>query len=221
MNVPVHKVAGLCHASDELLEDNAEHERLHPQPAREEDPFRRSKTHSWPATAWASPLGLLNGPGIVTQAKSATGSTAIAPRDLGNMVSRLVPGAFESAFWLVHSTVLPELWSLVLGTTPLLVADYSKSPVGTLLGRPVVVSESAKDYNTAGDIMLVAPEGYGLVVKSSGLRTDTTIAFGFDAGLQSFRATMRIGGQPLLSAPVARKNGGSTQGHVVALAARS
>jgi HK97 family phage major capsid protein len=220
VNVVVHKVAGLCHASDELLEDAPNmNGYILGQLAKK---IRFTVEDALVAgDGVGQPLGLLNGPGIVTQAKSATGSTAIAPRDLGNMVSRLVPGAFESAFWLVHGTVLPELWSLVLGNTPLLVADYSKSPVGTLLGRPVVVSESAKAYNTPGDIMLVAPEGYGLVVKSSGLRTDTTVAFGFDAGLQSFRATMRIGGQPLLSAPVARKNGSSTQSHVVALAARS
>ncbi len=167
------------------------------------------------------PLGLLKGPGLVEQAKSATGATAIAPRDLGNMVSRLVPGAFANAFWLIHDTVLPELMSLVVGTTPLFLPDFTKSIPMTLLGRPVVVSESSSSWNVSGDIALVAPEGYGLVVKSSGLRTDTTIAFGFDAGLQSFRATMRIGGQPLLSAPVARKNGGFTQSHVVTLAVRS
>lgn len=220
VNIPVAKVAGLVHASDELLEDNPNMNgyilRLLAKKIRfvVEDAIVAGD-------GVGKPLGLLSAPSLVTQAKSATGSTALAPRDVANMVSRLVPGAFDNAFWLVHDTVLPELWSLVLGTTPLLVADYSKSPVGTLFGKPVVVSESCSTYNTAGDIMLVAPEGYGLAIKSSGLKTDTTIAFAFDAGLQSFRATMRIGGTPLLSAAVARKNGTSTQSHVVALAARS
>jgi HK97 family phage major capsid protein len=220
VNITVRKVAGLVHASEELLEDHPGMSsyilRLLARKIRftVEDSLVNGD-------AVGKPLGLLNGPATILQAKSATGATAIAPRDLGNMVSRLVPGAFENAFWLVHSSVLPELWALVLGSTPLLVADYSKSPVGTLFGKPVVVSESCSTYNTAGDIALVAPEGYGLVIKSSGLKTDTTLAFGFDANLQSFRATMRLGGQPLLSAAVARKNGGLTQGHVVTLAARS
>lgn len=220
VSVPVRKIAGLCSASDELLEDSPGMNNYILRLLAKKIRFVLEDALV-AGDGVGKPLGLLNGPATILQAKSATGSTAIAPRDVTNMVTRLVPGGFENAFWLVHDTVLPELWALVLGTTPLLVADYSKSPVGTLLGKPVVVSESCPTYNTAGDIMLVDPAGYALAVKSSGLRQDTTIAFAFDQGLQSFRATMRVGGQPLLSAAVARKNGGSTQGHVVTLAARS
>ena len=221
VNITINKVAGLVHATDELLEDNPNMDSYLTRVLARKIRFVVEDAIVAGDGVGGKPKGLLNGPATITQAKSATGSSAIAPRDLGNMVSRLVEGGFDNAFWLCHSSVLPELWSLVLGTTPLLVADYSKSPVGTLLGKPVVLSEACKDYNTPGDIMLVAPEGYGLALKSSGLKQDTTIAFGFDAGLKSFRATMRLGGTPLLSAAVARKNGSSTLGHVIALAARS
>ncbi|MEI8320087.1 MAG: phage major capsid protein, partial [Planctomycetia bacterium] len=108
-----------------------------------------------------------------------------------------------------------------IGQAPVLVPDFSKSPFGTLLGRPVFTSEACSDYNTAGDIFLVSPDGYGLAVKSAGVRTDTSIHFGFDAGLRSFRATMRIGGTPLLSAPVARLNGTNTMSHIVCMGVRS
>jgi HK97 family phage major capsid protein len=169
----------------------------------------------------AKPLGFLNAPALITQVKSATGSTSIAALDVANMVSRMVPGSFGNAFWLCHTSVLPKLWTLTLGQQPILAPDFSKSPLGTLLGRPVFTSEFCSDYNTAGDIFLVSPDGYGLAVKSSGLRTDTSIHFGFDQGLQSFRATLRIGGTPLLSTPVARKSGTSTQSHLICLGVRA
>ncbi len=217
VNCVVHKVAGLCHASDELLEDNANmNGYILGQLAKK---IRFEVEDALVAgDGVAKPLGILAGPGKIV-VDNAT--TVLDPKDIGNMVARLLPGTFESSFWLVHSTALPHLWNLAVGTTPVLVPDYTKSPYGTIMGRPVVVSESCSDYNTVGDIALVAPEGYALVVKSSGLRTDTTIAFGFDASLQSFRATMRLGGQPLLSAPVARKNGSTTLGHTIILDVRS
>jgi len=43
----------------------------------------------------------------------------------------------------------------------------------------------------------------------------------FDQGVTSFRWTLRLGGQPWLSAPIARKNGSNTLSPFVALATRS
>jgi HK97 family phage major capsid protein len=220
VTINLNKVAGLVHLSDELIEDN---------PATGAYALRilgrkiRSVVEEAlvAGSGLAKPLGFLNAPALVTQVKSATGSTNIAAADLTNMASRMVPGSFGNAFWLCHSSVLSKLWTLVLGQQPILAPDFSKSPFGTLLGRPVFTSEFCSDYNTAGDIFLVSPDGYGLAVKSSGVRTDTSIHFGFDQGLQSFRATLRIGGTPLLSTPVARKNGTSTQSHLICLGVRA
>jgi HK97 family phage major capsid protein len=104
---------------------------------------------------------------------------------------------------------------------PIFVSDFRQSPYGTILGRPVFVSEYAQDYNTDGDIMLVSPDGYVVAVKSGGISTAASIHFAFDQGLQSFRATMRVGGGPLASAAVSRKNGSTTLSHVITLQARS
>lgn len=42
----------------------------------------------------------------------------------------------------------------------------------------------------------------------------------FDQDLVAFKWTLRVGGQPWLQAPVARKSGGNTLSHFVVLAAR-
>jgi HK97 family phage major capsid protein len=213
VNVPLYKLAGLCHASDELLEDSPGMNNYILGKIATQIRFKLEDSLV-AGTGSAQPLGILAGPGKIV-VDNAT--TVLDPKDIGNMVARLLPGHFETSFFLLHSTVLPHLWNLTIGTTPILVPDYTKSPYGTIMGRPVVVSEACSDYNTVGDFALVSSGGYALAVKSSGLRQDTTLALGFDVGLQSFRATLRVGGTPLLSAPVARKNGSTTLGHTIIL----
>ena len=119
--------------------------------------------------------------------------------------------------------MLPQLWQMLLGTIPIFATDYTKSPYGTLLGRPIHVTEYAADLTsntsnaTSFDLMLVNPDGYILAVKSGGVQSASSIHFGFDAGLQSFRATMRVGGQALLSAAVTRANGSDTLSDAVGI----
>lgn len=220
VTVNLFKASAFVHLSDELLEDS-------PAIGAHVARVMAAKANALLEEAvvagngQAKPLGFLSAPSLVTQAKSATGSTAITATDLGNMVGRLIPGAFASAFWVVHSSVLAKLWGITVGQMPVVTQDYTKSPYGTLLGRPIYVSEFAKDYNTVGDIMLVSPAGYALAVKAGGARFASSIHFAFDQGLQSFRLTMRVGGTPMLSAPTTRKNGSDTQSHLIALAVRS
>lgn len=220
VTVNLHKVGALVHLSDELVED---------APAIQSHVTRKvaqaiaAKVNEaiLNGDGLAKPLGLLQAPGLVTQAKSASGSTAIAAKDPANMIARMVPEGFNSSFWLCHNTVLPYLWTLTLGQMPIYAQDFRVSPYGALLGRPLFVSEFCQDYNTAGDIMLVSPDGYAVAIKAGGIQTAASIHFAFDQGLQSFRATLRVGGTPLASGTVARKNGSSTLSHIVALAARS
>lgn len=164
----------------------------------------------------AKPLGLLNAPGLVTQAKSGATLAAV---DLANMLSRVAN--INDSFWLVHSTFLPKVWTLTLGQMPIFVSDFRQSPYGTILGRPVFVSEYAQDYNTKGDVMLVSPSGYLLAVKSGGIQSAASIHFGFSQEIQSYRWSMRIGGTPIATAAQARKNGSTTLGHIITLEVRS
>ncbi len=175
-------------------------------------------------TGVAQPLGLKNAPGKITQAKSTAGVTSLQARDVLNMLSRLPTGAQRGAFWLCHNSVLPEIHALTFGTasTPLFTPDFRSSPAGKLLGLDIVSTEYCQSVNAAaGDIYLVAPSGYLLAVHSSGLRTAASIHMAFAQDLSSFRATYRVGGTPLASAPISRKNGALTLSHIIDLAVRS
>jgi HK97 family phage major capsid protein len=169
-------------------------------------------------TGVAKPLGLLSAPGLITQAKSTSTLAAI---DLAAMLSRLLPQAVGDSFWLMHSSVLPKIWTLVLSNMPVYATDFRQSPYGTLLGRPVFTSEFCSDYNTLGDLFLVSPSGYLLAVKAGGVSTAASLHWAFSQDVSSFRCTMRVGGTPLASAATARKNGTTTLGHIVAMGVRS
>jgi HK97 family phage major capsid protein len=217
VTVNLYKVGVLAHLSDELVAD---------APAVQSHVTRKiaaaiaAKVNEALVSGdgIAKPLGLLNAPGAVTQVKS---TTVLAAVDLANMLSRMVPESVNSSFWLVHSSALPKIWTLVLGQMPIYAQDFRQSPYGALLGRPIFISEFCSDYNTVGDIFLVSPDGYALAVKSGGVTSAASIHFAFDQGLQSFRATMRIGGTPLASGAIARKNGSTTLSHIINMGVRS
>lgn len=92
------------------------------------------------------PLGCMNGTTTVTVAKESGQATqTLLAQNLAKMISRLPPGSFASAVWIVNNDVLPALFTLTLGNYPIYlpvginVGGIQVSPYGTLLGRPVFV----------------------------------------------------------------------------------
>jgi HK97 family phage major capsid protein len=217
LTVTLSKVGAMVQLSDELAADSAA---VQSHVLRKTADAITSKVNEALVfgNGVAKPLGLNNAPGLVTQAKSGATLAAV---DLASMLSRMVPSSVNNCFWLVHSSVLPKVWTLTLGQMPIFVSDFRQSPYGTILGRPVFVTEYCSDYNTLGDIVLCSPDGYVLAVKAGGVQTAASIHFAFNQDIQSFRAIMRVGGQPLAKAAIARKNGSTTLSHVVNLQVRS
>ena len=222
VNIPLRKVASLVHLSDEMTEDS-------PAIASYIAKKMGQKLASLVSQAIVSgdgvgkPQGLTNAPSYVQVTR--TTAHKIKAEDVTNMVARLRPGGFGKAFWLTHSSRPPAAlddgarW--LDRTIPIFATDYTKSPFGTLLGRPIHVTEYASDLVTGTsnattfDLLLVNPDGYAIAVKSGGVQTAATIAFAFDQSLQSFRATMRVGGQALLSAAITRASGSDTLSDIV------
>ena len=101
------------------------------------------------------------------------------------------------------------------------VAGLQQAPGGFLLGLPIKWSEHAETLGTKGDLQLVAPKGYYGISRAAGIQFASSIHLFFDYGMQAFRWTFRIGGQPYLSAPVAPAKGSNTKSHFVVLETRS
>ncbi|MDN8617866.1 phage major capsid protein [Variovorax ginsengisoli] len=176
-----------------------------------------------------TPLGAFfaQSPAFVTVSKeSAQATLTLKPENIAKMVSRLLPGSYGKAVWLMNNDALPYLWTLNTNGNQLYLpygggqGTFQGSPYGGLMGRPVMVTQHAKSFTSLGDLMLVDLSQYQTITKSSGIETATSMHLYFDADAVAFRSTFRVDGQPKMAAPVNPANGSNTLSPFVQLEAR-
>ena len=173
------------------------------------------------------PQGALSGKALVTIAKdSGQATNTLTPTNLANMIAALPPGSFKKAVWIVNNSVLPSLFTLTLGNYPIYlplgggVAAFKGSPYGTLLGRPVYVSQHASAFSSQGDVLLVDLTYYQTITKVGGMETATSMHLYFDADATAFRTIFRMDGQPKIAAPILPAKGSAALSPFVQLGAR-
>jgi HK97 family phage major capsid protein len=214
VNVLLVKVPALVHVSDDLIADSPGYAR-YVWAAMGRKIRNAVEAFIVSGTGQDQPLGLLNSPALVTVSKEAAQSAStIVAANVSKMIARLLPRSFPQAIWIAHTSALPQVAGLGAG----IFNPSGNGPYGTILGRPLYVSEAANVLGQVGDLCLVDPTGYFYAVR--GPSNSATTEFAFDQGLSSFRASLRMGGVPLLSAPVTRRIGTDTLSHVVVLEAR-
>jgi HK97 family phage major capsid protein len=173
------------------------------------------------------PVGALNAGATVTVAKESGQTTqTLVAQNLAKMIARLPTGSFANAVWIVNNDVLPALFTLTLGNYPIYlptglnVGSIQVSPYGTLLGRPVFVSQHANTFSAQGDILLVDLKYYQTITKSGGMQTATSMHLYFDADLTAFRTTFRMDGQSKIATAIAPAKGSTTMSPFIQLGAR-
>lgn len=173
------------------------------------------------------PIGALAAGATVTVAKESGQATqTLQAQNLAKMIARLPTGSFANAVWIVNNDVLPALFTLTLGNYPIYlpmgmnVGGIQTSPYGTLLGRPVFVSQHANTFSSQGDILLVDLKYYQTITKAGGMQTATSMHLYFDADLTAFRTTFRMDGQAKIVAPISPAKGSTTMSPFIQLGAR-
>ncbi|MDD5367466.1 MAG: phage major capsid protein [Anaerolineaceae bacterium] len=175
-------------------------------------------------TGAGQPLGYMKSGALVSVAKklNQTADTLVA-ENIAGMYARIL-GA-SGAAWYINQDALPQLMTMTLGnqlvwTPPS--TGLQNAPGGLLLGRPVRFSEQCETLGDKGDIHLVnLKAGYYAITSEGGVQFASSMHLYFDYGLQAFRWTFRMNGQPFLSAPVSPAKGSSTRSHFVTLDARA
>lgn len=225
--VKLKKLAALVPVTEELMQD---------APAMADWlPRKLAEAVAWKASAAilrgtgaGQPLGIVGSGGVVTVLKD-TGQIAgtLSATNLCNMVSRLPPGSYPRAVWLISNDTLPALWTLTLGNVPIYMAPsqdeaaFRRAPYGTLLGRPIIVTQHASPFSSAGDVQLHDFSYYQAITKAGGMRMATSMHLYFDADAQAFRLSFRIDGLPAITAPITPANGSTaTLSPFVVLGAR-
>ena len=219
----LHELYAFVTATDELLQDAP---RLNNRLTRKSGEAIRYKANEAivNGTGVGQPLGWFVSAAKVTVAKESSQAAAtVLAQNVAKMFARCIdPG---KGIWYINQDVLPQLLTMTLGDKPIWIpptATIQDAPAGGyLFGRPVKLLENCQTLGTEGDIQFVNPSGYYAITKTTEPEFASSIHLFFDYGLQAFRCTFRVNGQPFLSAPVSPAKGNTTRSHFIMLATRS
>lgn len=184
-------------------------------------------------TGSGMPLGIMQAPCKVQVAKESSQTAAtLHGRNVLKMMARMPARSYGRSVWLINQDCLPQVAGLSLDVTK---ADgtaagagilymqpqglANQSAFGSILGRPIVVTEACQTVGTEGDIILADMTKYLSVVKGS-MKTDVSMHLWFDQAINAYRFILRMNGQPWLSSAIARKNGSNTLSHFITLQTR-
>jgi HK97 family phage major capsid protein len=220
------KLMALVPVTDELLQDTTALGSYLPKKVGLSIRWKANEAILW-GTGGPQPQGALNSGASITVAKESGQSTlTLQPMNLAKMVARLPAGSYPNAVWVMNNDVLPYLFTLNNNNQIYYlpygggVGAFQGSPYGTLLGRPIIVSQHAKSFTNAGDVNLLDLSYYQAITKAEGVQIDTSMHLYFDADAMAFRTIFRMDGQSKLSAAVSPANGSNTLSPFVQLGAR-
>ena len=223
--VRLEKIYAFVNASDEMLEDAP---RLTNRLTRKAPEAIRFKVDEAMVNGNGSgkPLGWTVSGAMITVAKeSGQAADTIVAENIAKMYQRQFPEALLGSMWFCNQDVFSELTNMTLGGRIVYTSPQTGivgAPAGTLFGLPIRFSQHAKTLGDFGDIQLVnLNRGYYSTNKAGGIKFATSIHLYFDYDVMSFRWTVRVGGRPYLSAPIAPQFGSNTNSHFIGLAARA
>lgn len=232
LQIRVQRLTALVPVTEELLEDAPAMSSYITGKAGEKLTFKVNDAII-NGTGAGQPLGIMNAPVKVAVAKgSSQVKETVHSSNIAAMIGRMPQGSFGRSTWLCNQDVIPQI--LQLGFPILTVAGaasgggamylppngLANAPAyGTLMGRPIFVTEACATLGTEGDIILADMSRYLAVVKG-GIRSDVSMHLWFDQNTTAFRFVLRMNGQPWMSSAISRAHGSNTLSHFVTIAVR-
>lgn len=221
----LHKLVGLCYATDELLEDQVAMGSIMTEAFAEEFAFKLDDA-IFRGDGAGKPLGILSSGAVVSQA--AEGGQAvdtIVSQNVIKMYSRLWPRSRANAVWLANIEIFPQLAQMKLdvgtGGAPVYLPanGLAGQPFDTLMGLPLLFIEQASAIGDVGDIALVDLSQY-LAIDKGGVQAASSIHVRFQYDESVFRFVYRVDGQPIWNSALTPYKGAGTLSPFITLAAR-
>jgi HK97 family phage major capsid protein len=217
IDLKLKKVAALCYATDEILEDVTYMAAwLNAQVPNElrflvEDSFINGD-------GVAKPLGILASPALVSATR--LDANKIQTVDVLGMWARRLVG-MNDYVWLANQNITPQLMTMTVGQMPVYLppGGLSGSQYGSLFGRPVIETEYSPALGSVGDLLLASPSAYAAIDKGGAVQAAQSIHVQFVSDQTAFRFVYRVDGQPLLNSAITPFKGTDTHSAFVALAA--
>lgn len=170
------------------------------------------------------PMGVQNGPGVVTTTRAGTSTNTIVYDDIVKMYAHMYPASMRNSRWVASIDTFPQLAELSFtpagGSSPVPVMLWQMNavgtPVATLLGRPIDFTEKIPSLGSTGDLMLVDFSQY-LIGDRQAMSLESSNDYLFGTDKTAFRLLSRIDGQPWLRSAITPHNGGATLSPYVVL----
>lgn len=160
------------------------------------------------------PLGVLNSPALYSQSRDT--ATTFKFVDVANMMSHFLMTSWTKGCWIMHPSVLPQLFQLADSTNGRLIwmsqlgtkgeGGLAQSMPLTLVGLPIYFTEKVPKLGTAGDVSLVDLSKY-IVGDRMAIQIETSPHVLFLNNQMVWRIIARWDGQPWLDQPVTLADG--------------
>ena len=199
-----NKLAGHTQASDELLADSAA-----PLEAVLRRLFGRAITriedyYFINGNGVGQPLGILESDALIASARGTAND--VTYDDICDMWARLPAWSMGSATWFVSQRALSEFMQMEDGAGnnvffPQESGGAKQNVMGSVFGRPLVVTEMLPDIGTQGDVLL-ADLSYYLIGDRQATTIQSSIHYAFVNDLTTWRFVHRVDGQPWIEDPI-------------------
>lgn len=178
-------------------------------------------------TGVGAPLGALaaaNTALLVINGRGGQLASTVVWENIIDMYARMLPQSVNSAVWVASPDTFAQLATMALsvgtGGSAIWLTDGRNTPVLTLLGRPVIMSEKAPAaLGTQGDLSFV-DFGMYLIGDYQTMTIDSSPHVKFTSDKTSFRAIARNDGRPWLQSPLTPHNNSATLSPFIQLATR-
>ena len=173
----------------------------------------------------AKPVGFLNQPPTVTQAKEqGQAADTVLWENLSRMYSIMWSRGKARGIWLYNWEVGPEFDRMQRSGAqdePVRFVDYGPRGLLRIKGRPAVETEYCEALGDKGDLVFWDPSQYVVIVGSVNQAMSTHLYF--DTDETAFRLTYRIDGKPgwITSMTPFKGSANARHGSAVALADRA
>lgn len=218
IEVKVNKLTGLLYLSDEIMEDASFLEGEVSDLFMKEFAFK-TQDLIWRGSGAGEPLGILNSPALVTQAKvtSQTADTINATN-----ISYMKVRASGNAEFYANRDTIPQLDALFKTSGDMESKLFTQTSIntGTLDGIPITFLEQCDTLGDKGDISLIDFGAY-ITATKGGVKKAESMHLKFDYGQKAIRWTLRFDGQPRWKTPLTPFKGSLTTSPFVTLAARA
>ncbi|GAH89034.1 unnamed protein product, partial [marine sediment metagenome] len=173
-------------------------------------------------TGAGKPLSFTNSDGAIeVSGESGQDVDTINVYNITNMIARIHPASFNKSIFLSSLSNLGELLrlNLPMGTAGTWYHAFDEvSGVWRLFSRPVIFTEHCAKLGDAGNLQLIDFSRYAMLIRE-GISVKSDTSLGFKSDMISFKASLRIDGQPLDISPTTLADGETTVSPYIKLAA--